>query len=572
MHVAIDAADCNGHPATPFKLTIVALLGPIGAPAPGGEWGMGEDPQNADALPLAIGGSAASQQAAAAAGNPGSGYRSISTLTSVNEYSVKVRTTRTVPTSWVIGQVVDVPKMHLTVGTGVDGGSIISGMKTDARLEARTTLIMLPALPAGQTAAAAATAPGGVPVTPTAADAALAAVAATVPTPDAADEAEICSGNCNHLGTGDTTNVNGGTRAGFVSISQLGFAPHDKEKATTFNHETDLTYLDEHHLLCTFDPHKLRIRANDDADAVRTIRALMIEPSTHQITNVMEWKVRGSDAYLWRAGEGRVLVHVGHALRLYDAQLQVIKEIPVSGPVAWVVSSPSSDHLAIAVKKERYSEEMEQEIRGLNAKPDEDLEVTVYDRELNPLSASIRSSQAPVPVLSDGGELRLAHVSRGHWKIVEFGWDQHEHDLATVRTSCRPLLSTPEHGLVFVVGCMGTTNGTWYRMLRQDGHPLLKAESTTDEIAQTAEAAIGGSFAVRVMKTATPVDVSQPFNRLDLTQEEIAIYRSSDGAKLSSVVTDDFILAQNSYALSPGGDQMAVVGRDSIQFYDVKLR
>jgi hypothetical protein len=119
---------------------------------------------------------------------------------------------------------------------------------------------------------------------------------------------------------------------------------------------------------------------------------------------------------------------------------------------------------------------------------------------------------------------------------------------------------------------MGTTNGTWYRMLREDGRPLLKAESTTDEIAQTAEGAIGGSFAVRVMKTSTPVDVSQPFSRLDLTQEEIGIYRSSDGAKLSSVVTNDFILAQNSYALSPGGDQMAVAGRDGIQFFEVKLR
>ncbi len=109
-------------------------------------------------------------------------------------------------------------------------------------------------------------------------------------------------------------------------------------------------------------------------------------------------------------------------------------------------------------------------------------------------------------------------------------------------------------------------------MLRPDGKPLLKAESASDEIVQSSEGAMQGAFAIRVIKAAKPVTVDEPFNRADLLKEEIGVYRSSDGNRLSSVVTDDFILAQNSYALSPQGNQMAVVGSKAISLYAVGAR
>jgi hypothetical protein len=54
--------------------------------------------------------------------------------------------------------------------------------------------------------------------------------------------------------------------------------------------------------------------------------------------------------------------------------------------------------------------------------------------------------------------------------------------------------------------------------------------------------------------------------------ESIGIYRSSNGSRLSSIATNDFILAQHSYTLSPRGDQIALAGRSSINFYNVKAQ
>ena len=173
-----------------------------------------------------------------------------------------------------------------------------------------------------------------------------------------------------------------------------------------------------------------------------------------------------------------------------------------------------------------------------------------------------------VPVLSDEGELRVRGIGKGRWKITAYGWDQTEHPIVTAKSTCRPVLSAPAHGLIFAVGC-SPSGGRWYRMLRPDGHPVLKGESPSDELEQSALGVTDKAFAVRVVKAARAMNYGQPFNRSDLTKEEIAVYRSSDGATLSGVSSDDFALSQLSYALAPSGDQMALVGHDSILFYTV---
>jgi hypothetical protein len=261
-----------------------------------------------------------------------------------------------------------------------------------------------------------------------------------------------------------------------------------------------------------------------------------------------------------------------HKLLLFDRNLSPVKSIPLEGAVKWVVSSPAADHIAVGVLKRRYTLDEYHEFEREDQPPEQDLEVRVYDRDWNLISVSLRSSTSLPPVLSDAGELRASRVSPRHWKISEYRWDRTVHEFATIHSSCRPTLSTPEPGLVFVTGCMLTSGDVWYRMLRRDGHPLLKAESASDEIVQSAEAASAGNFAVRVLKAAKPLTVIQPFDRDDLLKEEISVYRGTDGKRLSSIVTDDFVLAQNSYALSPAGTQMAVIGSNAVFLYNVAMQ
>ena len=117
--IVIDSAECNHQKAVPFKATLIALLGPDTISTADG---MGKAPPLTD-VPASIGGGLRSAEGTA------------------SNYSYAVRS-RSVPSEWKVGMVVDSP-MNLTVGKGVDGGSVIWSTTTDARLDGNTELFLL---------------------------------------------------------------------------------------------------------------------------------------------------------------------------------------------------------------------------------------------------------------------------------------------------------------------------------------------------------------------------------------------------------------------------------------------
>lgn len=582
LQLAFDAADCEAHHENSFPFTLVAVVGFEGGTSSPGQSGVSEAPPLADALGNEIGG-------------PRGGFRSVSSASAINSaFSTPIRQ---LPSQISPGAVLGVRKTVLSVGTGEQGATVIKAFGRDLRLEQGTSLILthrvlsenaiakatFPARGTEMTAAR----PGALSVSATGgggsemvATGFLRAENANAPThpailfpvPEIPDETNICTATCNVVdGFGSGAKIQDSTAIASIPLTKLGYLPRNKREIDTFNHDTTLTYLDSHTLLCTFDPHMLRERAGLDQDGVRRVKAVLVDTETHSIKRVMEWRVQGDEQYLWHLTEGKILVHMGRELREFDSQLKTFHSIPLEGKVAWAVASPSGDYIAVGIVRERYSAAVQHELEAvLSDSPEEDIEVRVVDKDRTLLFTAIQSSKLPPPVLSDSGEFRLHGDVHTHWKISEYRWDRTEHRIATTTSACRPLLSTPAHGLIFVVGCT-SSGGTWYRMLRSDGHPLLKGESASDEILQYAQGTAGGDFAVRTVKAVHSMSYGQPFRRADLAQERITVYRNQDGAHLASVATADFAMSQLAFALSPNGDQMAVIGDSSILFYPTHL-
>lgn len=114
IHLVFDGAECNKKKGTPMKLTMIALLGPFG--------------QGRDVADTPV-------------GTPIGGVRSVEVPTGVNRLAPAPG--RSLPREWKPGMVIGLPGMNLTVKTGADGGSIVWADKVDARLEDKTTLIMV---------------------------------------------------------------------------------------------------------------------------------------------------------------------------------------------------------------------------------------------------------------------------------------------------------------------------------------------------------------------------------------------------------------------------------------------
>jgi hypothetical protein len=391
------------------------------------------------------------------------------------------------------------------------------------------------------------------------------------PAPPETDETEICTAPCSVVPS--TVGHELPRASATLSAARLGYVPHDNRDYETFDYQSSLIYLDSENLLFTFDPHTLRQRYTSGihTESMHTVRAILLDPKTLEVKRVREWQVQDEGQYIWRAGAGQVLVHLGHQLRLLGPELDVIRSVTIAGQLAFVSVSPSGDRIAAGVLHERYNREMHDLlVKALHDEPEEDIDIQLFDHNFNVILTARQSSSLPQPILSDDGEIRVTFTGNKHWRIDEYLWDHTEHTVATTISGCRPSVSAPLTNSLFLVGCSTSREKNWYRMLRLDGHPILQGHSSYVEIEQASTSSNQSEFAVRVVRAKMPTIRSAPFRKEGLHEQEFSVYRAADGKRLFLTTTPGVSLVEQSFALSPSGRQLAVLSNATISFYSIE--
>jgi hypothetical protein len=477
------------------------------------------------------------------------------------------------PSQVAAGQVIGLNKVKLSVGTGPQGSSVLTAAKGNIRLERATHFVLMPKVAVAANEASTVTAKAVSPSPPMPPALAEAPHMATPepPAPPETDETEICTAPCSLVPS--TVGHELPRASATLSAAHFGYVPHDNRDYETFDYESSLIYLDSENLLFTFDPHTLRqhYTSGIHTESMRTVRAILLDPKTLAVKRVREWQVQGEGQYIWLAGAGRVLVHLGHELRLLGPELDVIRSVTLAGQLAFVSVSPSGDRIAAGVVHERYNQEMHDLlVNALHVEPEEDIDIQLFDNNFNVILTARQSSSLPPPILSDHGEIRVTFTGNNHWRIGEYLWDHTEHTVATTISGCRPDVSAPLTNSLFVVGCSASRNKNWYRMLRLDGHPILQGHSSFVEIEQASTSSNQTEFAVRVVRAAIPKMRGSQFRKEDIQEQEFSIYRAVDGKRLFLTATPGVSLVEQSFALSPSGRQLAVLSNATISFYSIE--
>jgi hypothetical protein len=469
------------------------------------------------------------------------------------------------------GAVIGLSKVTLSVGTGPEGSSVLTAIKGNILLERETTqLVLMPSAAAvpGDASTARAESPSLL----------LAPVSTGVskpePLPDApleTDETEICTAPCSVVPS--TIGHELSQASGTLSAAHFGYIPHDHREYQRFDYESTLIYLDSDNLLFTFDPHTLRQRyaSGVPSETMRTVRAILLDPRTLGVKRVREWQVQGEGQYIWRAGPGKILVHLGHQLRLLGPDLDVVRSIALPGRLAFVSVSPSADRIAAGVLHERHTKEIHDLlVAAVHIEPEEDVDIQLFDRDFNVLLTSRQISTQPAPILSDEGEIRVTSAGNDRWRISEHLWNHTDRPVATTVSGCRPYVSTPFPKLLFLVGCSSSRAENWYRMLRLDGHPILQGHGSPQEIEQSSSSSTQDEFVVRVVHAGRPIyNNDDSFHKEDLIKQDFSVYRATDGRRLFLTTTPGVSLVEQSFALSPGGNQLAILSDATISFYPI---
>jgi hypothetical protein len=533
-----ESGECGGKEMKLLPLTVAALIAP--------DRSVDSDLEHqalGDAVGLGISGGLRSVEAAAA--------------------TVQFEPPRYKPPKAVMpGQVIGIPDIKLSVGSGEYGSSILASSRRSVRLESGSQLVLVPNLNAEATTA----------LPP--ADRSAAAPTGEARTSEdtvAGNEVEVCPpSECSSTLTPGQPEAGTASATATVAIRELGYRLRaEAQELTRFDHDAALAYLGPRTLLFTFNPHQLVPRTGAEAGSrqLHAVRGVLFDLQSLKVERTVEWRVPDAGQYLWTVGPDKVLLHVGRELHFCGSELKVEQKLSLSGPLAFVEASPSGTYFAVGVAHERHSEAIHRQLlESGEREPEEDVEVRVLDVNFKTLATFLRSSWDTPPTLSDEGEIRIVATGKTRWAISQNSWDGQHRVLAQVNSQCRPTLKTLPSNLFFILGCDRQADDKWYRVLRVDGRPMLKGSSSSAELEQTV-IATSGALAIRIATATKPLAGNATYRSSDLEAEHIAVYRANDGRKVLAVGMPSPIPTLQTFALSPRGDQLAVLSQDQIAVY-----
>jgi hypothetical protein len=547
MALVFESGQCNGIDLKPLALTFAALL----APDPNRDTSLfsnQESPPLSDAVGLSL-------------SQAGSGSPMRSMLAAAA--TVLVEPPHDKPPVLVMpGQVIGLGDIKLDVGNGPDGSSVLSSLRHNLRLESGARLVLVASEGAG---------PAGPPDLPDGGNANTQPTAG--PSLPEAPEADACAvPGCEAVVDSQVPETQVLSAAFRMPVAPLGFAVPVDRAMYTLDRASTLSYLGPHQVLLTFNPHGLVARTSSEArfPNFHIVRALLVEAGpTPKVLRSADWRIHDAKQYLWPLSQERVLVHVGNELRIYGSDLKIERRLALAGPLAYLAVAPSSEYFAIGVIHERHTDSVHKELaEAENREPEEDVEVKVLDADFHALVTVIRSSREAPPILSNDGEIRVPLIEKTRWAIRKYTWAGQRLLVKQVESSCRPQVSTLPPNLLFVTGCDRLGDGKWYRVLRPDGKLVLKGEWSSAELGQVA----GGIdsrhlFALGTTEMEKAVVEDAAFHSRDVKDLRVAVFSGENGRRVASLVVPDPLPTLQTFALSPDGQQVAVLANHEILFF-----
>jgi hypothetical protein len=468
------------------------------------------------------------------------------------------------------GDVWGIRGLTLQIGAGPDRSSLLSEKDRDIYIEHHAQFLLVPA------AVAFLATPASLTEEP------IGSVAATVhPTPASAtpaapapvEEFAPCAPPRCTVDLPSAVKEEAGHAATAIAVHALGYAPRLTKEIDDFDDDVGLAWLGPDELLLAFNSHKLIPRSTEPSGdvPVRVIHSVLIDPTSSRVSATADWELSDSGEFLWQLAGNRILAHVRNELRVYGAGLKLESRIPLDGRLAWVRTSPNGEIVAVAVLKERHTQEVHAHLRDiLDHEPDEDVDILILDKDFKTVAKGTSASDVLPPTLLNEGQVNLLAQPKMRFRLALQPFEGEPSTLARFSSSCLPTVSSFAPDLLIVRTCSKESSIGEYRILRANGQVVVNGRSDPQELGQEAS---GNSpskrFAVRVVHATGTVVRGSVFHGADLDSEEVRVYRAEDGKRLTAIHVNAPAPSRGGYALSPDGTQLAVLAGNSVSLYAV---
>ena len=368
-----------------------------------------------------------------------------------------------------------------------------------------------------------------------------------------------------------------------IPVQQYGYKPPGKLPALQGYQLVEMLYLDERHLLFSFNvpalmEHDVACTAQNGNMEHRE-RAVVVDLQSSARAIQAEWSLDDYNQFVWPLQNGKFLLQRCANLSKVDANLQEEPIADAHGVPILLEMSPGGTHLLLEWK-EGQQLQARAEVAASEQRPIGTAAASIDPRRilanfltLDPLAIIAESTldvPAYVPVLGDGF-LEMEGLPHDHWRINFQSYQGKLHVVTTFRSGCQPGVYSLTDTTFFVDTCNEYFSAKSRQAYDLNGHLLwhdtIDLRSTHPQVAIAQDESV---FAIAT-KRRILLNTDSTSSNLDVDdRQHINVYSAQTGKKLLRVATTPIYTAGGNFALSPKGDQLAVLQNGAIEIYPIQ--
>jgi len=388
-----------------------------------------------------------------------------------------------------------------------------------------------------------------------------------------------------------------------IPLPPLGFQPLIPEFLLNGDSMLTLHFVDDTHLLLTFNARTLLKRIPDDppTDQDRNVAALLLELPSGRVLARTEWRFHDHGQYLWPLGHGRFLLRVRNTLSTIAPLANLATPTPfaqrpflaaLDRHIGYLFLTPDADMLVVESKPKEEAAAPAKPARpplfgpaphpaapadpapSSNPTP---VQVNFYrlsippgpGDEVNVRSAGVgRSRTFGQVALTTAGHLDIIDQGRKSWAFNFNTFSGKTLELPAFDSTCRPYPVFVSHSEFLAFGCRGGHTPQLIGAFNMRGEEMWQQGLFGDYIAPYFTfAPASGRFALGRVMASSPILDTDSVQAEQLSSQTVVVYQTGSGDQLLKVECSPIERAGQNFALSPNGLNLGIVHANAVEIY-----
>lgn len=373
-----------------------------------------------------------------------------------------------------------------------------------------------------------------------------------------------------------------------IPLAALDFQPPTQEFMLAGSSMLTLDFVDNQHLLLTFEVHTLlkRIPGDPPTDQDRNIRALLLELPAGRVLARTEWRLHDRGQYLWNLGHGHFLLRIRDTLTtiapLANVSTGAFQQTPfirvLDRRIGAMMLTPEADVLTVETRPDT-SAAIASDSAGPPLPPDPDPVQVNFYRLPAPsepagkvpivYAGAGRTNKLGTFPITAAGYLETLDQGHQHWAFNFGTFAGQTWELGAFDSTCRPIPIFVSHSEFIAFGCHNTPRPQVLGGFNMRGDQMWQQGVFGDYLAPSfAFAPASGRFAFGRIVTTTPlIDETQPLDPQLISSQTVVVYQAESGKQILKVDCSPVEVAGENFALSPDGLSLGVIRNGAVEIY-----